>query len=88
MLAATGGDEQTHIRTMLEISGAKCTEERNALLQCLQELSSVLDWTRGFSIHQQVFDAIAEAQDTIWESHAKTQGQLPGPAPGAPVGRG
>ena len=57
MLAATGGDEQTDGGTMLEISGTECTEEGNALLQCLQGLSSVLDWTHGFSIHQQVFDA-------------------------------
>lgn len=72
---------------MLEIPDTKCTEEGNTLLQCLQGLSGVLGWTHGFSIHQKVFDAVAEAQDTIWESHCKTRSEVPGLAPGAPVER-
>jgi len=46
---------------MLEIPGTECTEEGNVLLQCLQGLFGGLDLTHGFSIHQQVFSAIAEA---------------------------
>ena len=61
VLAATGGDEQTHGGTVLETSGAECTREGNVLLQSLQGLSSVPDWTHGFSSHQRVFDAVAEA---------------------------
>lgn len=86
---AAGGGEQTHGGTTLEIPGTEGEEEGNALLQRLQGLSGVLDWTHGFRIHQQVSDALLKLKTPLERvTHpVRHTGQVSGPTLRAPVGR-